>query len=108
MDVWFMTFAMVSSLLLACGAALLLVGYINTLPAALNFGWRFAVPVILLPVAGPLWFAWTRGEEFRRARYQLIGALVLLALAAILILGYGPYFAERLVAEMAEAAKMRY
>ena len=108
MDIWFTTFAIVSSLLLACGAALLLVGYINTLPAALNFGWRSALPVIVLPLVGPLWFAWTQGEDFRRPRYQLIGALVLLGLATLLILGYGPYFAERLVAEMAEAAKMRY
>lgn len=107
MDVWFTTFAIVSSLLLAGGGALLLVGYINTLPAALSFGWRIALPVVVLPVAGPLWFAWSRGDDFRQARYQLIGAIVLLALATALILGFGPYFAERLVAEMVEAAKMR-
>jgi hypothetical protein len=107
MDAWFVSFAIVSSLLLAGGGALLLIGYINTLPAALSFGWRIALPVVVLPVAGPLWFAWTKGDDFRQARYQLIGALVLLALATALILGFGPYFADRLVAEMVEAAKMR-
>ncbi len=107
MDAWFVSFAIASSLLLAGGGALLLVGYINTLPAALSMGWRQALPVVVLPVAGPLWFAWTRGEDFRRARYQLIGAIVLLAMATALVLGLGPYFAERLVAEMVEAAKMR-
>lgn len=107
MDGWFVAFAIVSSLLMAGGGTLLLVGYINTLPAALSFGWRIALPVVVLPVVGPLWFAWTQGDEFRRARYQLIGALALLSLAAIVILSFGPYFAQRLIAEMVEAAKMR-
>lgn len=107
MDGWFVSFAVATSLLLAGGGALLLVGYIGTLPAAISFGWRKALPVLVLPVAGPLWFACTQGDDFRTARWQLIGALVLLALATALILGLGPYFAERLVAEMAEAAKMR-
>lgn len=107
MDAWFVTFAIATSLLMAGGGTLLLVGYINTLPAALSFGWRFAVPVLLIPVAGPLWFAWTQGEEFRRARYQLLAAMLLLIVAGALILGFGPYFADRLVAEMVEAAKMR-
>ena len=48
-----------------------------------------------------------QGEEFRRARYQLIAALALLAAAGVLILAFGPYFAGRLIAEMVEAAKMR-
>jgi len=107
MDGWFVAFAIGSSLLLAGAAALLLVGYINTLPAALASGWRAALPVAVVPVLGPLWFAWTRGDDFRLARYQLLGALLLGALAAALILSFGPYFAERLVAEMIEAAKMR-
>ncbi|WP_415034659.1 hypothetical protein [Azonexus sp.] len=107
MDNSFLAFALVTSLLLAGGGTLLLVGYINTLPAALAQHWRIALPVVLLPVAGPLWYAWRSGEEFRRARWQLIAALVLLALAAVVILALGPYFAERLVAEMAETAKMR-
>ena len=107
MDNSFLAFALVTSLLLAGGVALLLVGYINTLPAALARGWRVALPVVLLPVAGPLWYAWREGDEFRRARWQLIAALVLLALAGAVILALGPYFAERLVAEMVENAKMR-
>lgn len=107
MDGGFVAFAIASSLLMAGGGTLLLVGYINTLPAALSFGWRVALPVVALPVVGPLWFAWTRGEDFRRARFQLIGALALLSLAAVLILSLGPYFAERLIAEMVEAQKMR-
>lgn len=107
MDGWFVTFAMGTSLLLAGGGALLLVGYINTLPAALAFGWCKALPVVVLPLLGPLWFAWTEGEEFRRARYQLLGAIVLLSLAAALIQWLGPVFAERLIADMVETAKTR-
>ncbi|MFV0371793.1 MAG: hypothetical protein ACK5JI_09195 [Azonexus sp.] len=107
MDNSFLAFALTTSLLLAGGGTLLLVGYINTLPAALARGWRVAWPVLLLPVAGPLWYAWREGDDFRRARWQLIAALVLLALAAVVILALGPYFAERLVAEMVETAKMR-
>ena len=72
MDNSFLAFALVTSLLLAGGVTLLLVGYINTLPAALARGWRVALPVVLLPVAGPLWYAWREGDEFRRARWQLI------------------------------------
>ena len=42
MDNSFLAFALVTSLLLAGGVTLLLVGYINTLPAALARGWRVA------------------------------------------------------------------
>ncbi len=89
MDNSFLAFALVTSLLLAGGVTLLLVGYINTLPAALARGWRVALPVVLLPVAGPLWYAWREGDEFRRARSAVDCCVVLLALAGAVILALG-------------------
>ena len=107
MDIWFTLFAIGTSLLLAGGGTLLLVGYIGTLPAALSFGWRIWVPTLLLPVAGPAWFALKQGAEFRRAFYQLTAGTALICAAAGVLLGYGPYFAEKIVAEMVEMAKTR-
>ncbi len=103
----FLAFALGSTLALAGGGLLLLVGYIGTLPAAFNQGLRTGLPVLLLPVLGPLWFAHRQGEAFRRERLQLIAGSLLLLLAAGLIMGYGPYFAEQQAAELIEAAKQR-
>lgn len=107
MDIWFTVFALVTSLLLAGGGTLILVGYIGTVPAALSFGWRTGIPALLLPVVGPLWFAFTHGPDFRRAVWQLIAGSVLLILAGALLLGLGPHFADQMVADAIEAAKMR-
>lgn len=107
MDWGFTAFAIGSTLSLAAGGLLLLVGYIGTLPAAFSFGWKTGLPVLLLPVIGPLWFALSRGAEFRRPAIQLIVGVALLALATALIIGLGPYFADKLVGEMVEAAKNR-
>jgi len=107
MDWGFMAFAVASTLSLAAGGLLLLVGYIGTLPAAFSFGLKTGLPVLLLPVIGPVWFALSRGPEFRRQAVQLIVGVALIAVATALILGWGPHFAEKLVAEAVEAAKNR-
>ncbi|MDE2440368.1 MAG: hypothetical protein KGP14_05045 [Betaproteobacteria bacterium] len=107
MDWGFMAFAIASTLSLAAGGVLLLVGYIGTVPAAFSFGLKTGLPVLLVPVIGPVWFALTRGPEFRRSAIQLIVGVALVALATGLILGLGPQFAEKLAAEMIEAAKNR-
>ncbi len=107
MDWGFIIFAVVSTVSLAAGGLLLLIGYIGTLPAAFSFGWKTGLPVLLLPVIGPVWFALSHGPEFRRAAIQLIAGLALVALAGGLIAGLGPHFAEKMVAEMIEAEKNR-
>lgn len=107
MDWGFMAFAVASTLSLAAGGVLLLAGYIGTVPAAFSFGLKTGLPVLLLPVVGPVWFALSRGPEFRRSAIQLIVGVALVAVATGLILGLGPHFAEKLAAEMIEAAKNR-
>jgi hypothetical protein len=107
MDWGFISFAVVSTRSLAAGGLLLLIGYIGTVPAAFSFGWKTGLPVLLLPVIGPVWFALSHGPEFRRAAIQLIAGLALVALAGGLIAGLGPHFAEKMVAEMIEAEKNR-
>ena len=105
MDWGFMGFALASTLSLAGGGLLLLIGYIGTVPAAFSFGWKTGLLVLLLPVIGPVWFALSRGPEFRRAAIQLVAGLALVAVATGLIMGLGPHFAEKVVAEMIEADK---
>lgn len=107
MDWGFMMFALASSLLLAGGGLLLLMGYIGTLPAAFAFGWQKGVIALLLPVIGPVWFGLNHGPEFKRPVWQLIVGLALVAAAGGLILWLGPHYAEKLAAEMIEAAKNR-
>ncbi|MBS1144226.1 MAG: hypothetical protein H6R14_1632 [Proteobacteria bacterium] len=107
MDWGFFLFAIVSTLSLAGGGLLLLVGYIGTVPAAFSFGWKTGLPVLLLPVIGPVWFALSRGPEFRRPAIQLVVGLVLVGIATALIVGVAPMYAEKFVAEMIEAEKNR-
>jgi hypothetical protein len=101
----FVSFAVASTLALAAGGLLLLMGYIGTLPAAFNFGLKTGLTVLLLPVIGPVWFALDRGPDFRKPAIQLIVGLILVAFAGGLILGLGPHFTERMLAQMIEAAK---
>ncbi len=107
MDWSFFAFAVASSLSLAAGGVLLIAGYIGTVPAAFSFGWKTGLPTLLLPVIGPAWFAMKQGPDFRRHLIQLIAGLALVAVAGALIFGLGPYFAEKLAAELIEAAKNR-
>jgi len=95
-DIWFTAFVFLIAILVAVGASLLLVGYVNTLPASFSFGWRWWLPTLLLPVLGPLWFAWKHQHDFSTAFRQLMVGVVLVALAAIVLYGGGPYFVERM------------
>lgn len=107
MDWGFVAFAVASTLSLAGGGLLLLIGYIGTVPAAFAAGMKKGLIVLLLPVIGPTWFALEQGGEFRRAALQLIAGLALVVIATALILVLGPHFAEKMAAELIEAAKYR-
>jgi hypothetical protein len=107
MDWGFIAFAVTSTLSLAAGGVLLIAGYIGTVPAAFAAGVPTGLLTLVLPVIGPFWFAMSRGPEFRRSMWQLAAGLMLVALAGGMILGLGPHFAEKLVAEAIEAAKNR-
>lgn len=108
MNDWgFISFAVASTLTLAAGGVLLLVGYIGTVPAAFHEGLKTGLTVLVLPVIGPVWYALNRGAEFRRSAIQLIVGLLLVAFSTGLILGLGPHYAAQLVAQMIEEAKNR-
>lgn len=107
MDLDFFAFALATSLTLAGGGLLILIGYIGTVPAAFADSLKTGLITLALPLIGPVWFAYQRGPEFRVAVYQLIGGLLLVVIAGGLILGLGPYFAERLAGELIEAARQR-
>jgi hypothetical protein len=95
-DFWFMSFVLVEALLLAVGVALLLVGYLFTLPASFSCGWRCWLPTLALPFVGPLWFAWTHRPDFSRAGLQLLAGIVLVALAGAFLYGGLPYLIEHI------------
>ena len=107
MDWGFLAFAVASTLSLAAGGVLLIAGYIGTVPAAFAASLPTGLLTLVLPVIGPVLFAMNRGPDFRRPMWQLIAGLALVAIAGALILGLGPHFAEKLVAEAIEAAKNR-
>jgi len=96
MDIWFTAFVFLVAILVAVGASLLLVGYVNTLPASFSFGWRWWLPSLLLPVLGPFWFAWKHQKEFSMAAKQLMIGAVLVVAAAVILYGGGPYFVDRM------------
>ncbi|WP_303786255.1 hypothetical protein [Azovibrio restrictus] len=98
MDVWFTLFVLLIALLAAGGLALLLVGYIDTLPAAIAHGWRWALLVLLLPVLGPFLFCRRHWEHSARTGHQIIAGAVLTGLAVLLLYAIGPHFAARIVA----------
>ena len=98
MDFWFLVFIFSIALLVAVGGALLLVGYVGTLPAALSFGWRNWVPALLLPIAGPIWFALVHWKDFSRPGKQLIFGLLMVGAALALLYGAGPHFVDRMAA----------
>lgn len=98
MDVWFTLFVLLIALLAAGGLALLLVGYIDTLPASIAHGWRWAMLVLLLPVLGPFIFCLKHWEHSAKTGRQIIAGTSLTGLAVLLLFTVGPYFAERIVA----------
>jgi hypothetical protein len=98
MDFWFLVFLFTVAILIAVGGALLLVGYMGTLPASFDHGWRVWAPTLLLPLVGPLWFAYGRRAEFVRPGTQLLLGLLLIAAAFGLLYGAGPHFVDRIAA----------
>jgi hypothetical protein len=54
------------------------------------------VPALLVPVAGPLWFAGKHWEEFSKPGKQLIFGVLLIVVAAGLLYGFGPHFVDRM------------
>jgi hypothetical protein len=95
-DFWFTGFVLIVALLLAVGVSLLFVGYINTLPASFSFGWRCWAPTLLLPLLGPLAFAWCHPAEFSRPAKQLLAGILLLGMAVGLLYGGGPYLVDHM------------
>lgn len=95
-DFWFMGFVLVVSLLLAVSVSLLLVGYLYTLPASFSYGWRWWLPTLLLPLFGPLAFAWGHRPDFARAAKQLFAGIFLLGLTGAVLYGGGPFLVDHM------------
>lgn len=98
MDAGFTAFVFLIAILVAVGGSLLLVGYVGTLPASFTFGWRNWLPTLLLPVVGPLWFAWRHWKDFSRPGKQLFVGLALILLAILILYKGGPYIVNRMSA----------
>ena len=102
MDFWFVTFLFTVAILIAVGGALLLVGYLGTLPASFDFGWQTWLPALIVPVLGPLWFAGKHRSDFSRPGKQLLAGVLLLLSAVGLLYGAGPIFVERMAVLQAQ------
>jgi hypothetical protein len=98
MDFWFLVFIFTVAILIAVGGALVLVGYLGTLPASFDHGWKNWLPAMLLPVIGPLWFAGRHWSDYARPGKQLLFGVLLLATAVGLLYGAGPHFVDRMAA----------
>ena len=98
MDFWFLVFIFTVAILIAIGGALVLVGYLGTLPASFDHGWQNWLPALLLPVFGPLWFAGRHWTDFARPGKQLLIGVLMLVAAAGLLYGAGPHFVDRMAA----------
>ena len=98
MDIWFTLFVLLVALFAAAGFALLLVGYIDTLPAAIAHGWRWALLALALPVAGPFIFCFKHWDVCARTGRQIIAGTGLVLIGLALLYGWGPHFAERIIA----------
>jgi putative copper export protein len=98
MDIWFTLFVTLAAVLVAVGGALLLVSYLQILPASFDHGWRTFLLTLLLPIIGPLWFARKHRSEFERPGKQMLVGALLLACVVLMLLFWGPYFVERVVA----------
>lgn len=103
MDASFTLFVLLVALLVAGGMALLLVGYIDTLPAAIAHGWRWALLVLFLPVLGPFIFCYRHWHNSARTGWQIVSGTALVLLALALLYGFGPHFADRIVAGLGQS-----
>ena len=98
MDIWFTLFVMLAAVLVAVGGALLLVSHLQLLPAAFDHGWRVFLMTLLFPFIGPLWFVKKYRAGDAKALWQLVAGLLLVFVAGVLLMGLGPYFVERIMA----------
>ena len=96
MDAGFSAFVLVVALLVAVGCSLLLVGYFGTLPASFAFGWKNWLPTLLLPILGPIWFAWRHWHDFSRPGKQLIAGVALILIAVLILQQMGPFIVGRM------------
>lgn len=97
MDIWFALFVFTVAIAAAIGAVLLLVGYIDTVPAAIAHGWRWAAITLLLPIVGPFWFTTQHWQDCSKTGKQLAAGTLLLLFALALLYGAGPSFAARIL-----------
>ncbi len=100
MDIWFTLFVLVVALAASIGFVLLLVGYIEVIPASVVHGWRWVLPTLLLPVAGPLWFCARHWPDCSKTGKRIAFGAILLILAVVLLYGAGPSFVARMAAGM--------
>ena len=96
MDMGFTAFVFAVAILVAVGGSLLLVGYLGIVPASFNFGWKCWLPVLFLPVVGPLWFVRQHRSELSRAGHQLLAGVVLISIAACLLYWGGPVLIDQM------------
>jgi hypothetical protein len=97
-DLGFTAFVFLIAILVAVGGALVLVGYLGTLPASFGFGWQTWGPTLLLPLLGPLWFAWRHRRDFARPGLQLLVGLGLMLIALTILYLGGPLIVDRMAA----------
>jgi hypothetical protein len=105
MDIWFTLFVTVAGLLAAVGFSLLMIGYLVSLMASLQSGWRNWLYVLALPFIGGLIFSYRDKEVHLKTARQLAIGLLCLAGSFGMLYGAGPamvrYMAGNIQAEMA-------
>jgi len=97
-DLWFTLFVFVVAIAASLGFVLLLVGYIEVIPASIAHGWRPALVTLLIPLGGPLWFCAQHWSECAKTGKRLAFGALLLIFAVVLLYGAGPSFAARILA----------
>jgi hypothetical protein len=85
---------------------LIFVGYLGIVPFAFASSLREGLLTMLLPGIGPVWFAFKKGEEYRRPAWMIIGGTLLVVMAGALVFTLAPQYVDKFVAEAVERAKM--
>lgn len=105
MDIWFTLFVSAVALLAAVGFSLTLVGYINSLLACFQYGWKWALTVLCLPAVGGIAFCFAHKPDHLKTGRQLLAGVLCLVSALALVYGTGPamvrHVADNLKAESA-------